>query len=72
MGDVVALPHWGSTVIPDVRGERRALQVTWHDRDDDVVVVSVWRDGTCAGSIRLSPESAATLIAALGDGLARR
>ena len=71
MGEVVALPLSRATVLPDVRGERRALQVTWHEQDD-VVVVSVWRCGRCAGSIRLSPEDAATLISALGDDLAPR
>lgn len=71
MGEVVALPLSSATVLPDVRGGHRALQVTWHDQDD-VVVVSVWRSGRCAGSIRLSPADAATLISALGDDLAPR
>ncbi|WP_407342871.1 hypothetical protein [Pengzhenrongella phosphoraccumulans] len=66
MGELVALPEWGSTVLPDARGGRRALQVTWHD---DVVVVSSWRDGRCAASIRLSPQDAAALIAVLAEGL---
>jgi hypothetical protein len=69
MGEVVALPLSRAIVRPDVRGERRALQVTWHEQDG-VVVVSVWRCGRCAGSIRLSPADAATLISVLGDDLA--
>lgn len=71
MGEVVALPLLGATVLPDVRGQRRALQVTWHEQDD-VVVVSVWRAGQCTASVRLSPEDAAALIGALADGLGRR
>lgn len=71
MGEVIALPLPGTTVLPDVRGECRALQVTWHERDD-VFVVSVWRSGQCVASARLTPANAAVLISALGDGLARR
>lgn len=74
MGDVVALPlpgRPGSTSLPDVRGEHRALQVTWHD-EDDVVVVSTWRFGRCVSSVRLTPDEAAALIATLAQGLARR
>lgn len=71
MGDVVMLPLRGSTALPDVRGQQRALQVTWHERDD-VVVVSTWRAGSCVASVRLAPAQAAALIAALADGLAAR
>ena len=71
MGEVVALPLSRATALPDVRGEHRALEVTWHEQDD-VVVVSVWRSGRGAGSIHLSPADAATLISALGDDLAPR
>jgi hypothetical protein len=71
MGEVLAFPLQGTTVLSDVRGQGRALQVTWHEHDD-VFVVSVWRSGQCAGSIRLTPQDAATLIGSLGEGLARR
>lgn len=74
MGDVVALPlpgRSGSASLPDARGEHRALQVTWHD-EDDVVVVSTWRFGRCVSSVRLTPDEAAALIATLAEGLARR
>lgn len=71
MGDVVAMPLRGSTALPDARGEQRALQVTWHDRDD-VVVISTWRAGSCVATVRLDPGQASALIAALADGLARR
>ena len=71
MGEVIALPLAGTTALPDVRGEHRALQVSWHERDD-VFVVSIWRAGTCSATVRLAPGDAAELIGALADGLARR
>jgi hypothetical protein len=70
MGDVAALPLGRSVALPDVRGDR-ALQVTWHD-DRGVVVVSLWRDGRCAGTVRLDPAEAAAMIAALAEGLERQ
>lgn len=70
MGDVVALPLPGATALPDVRGEHRALQVTWHERDG-VFVVSTWRHGQCVASVRLAPAEAASLVAVLADGLAQ-
>lgn len=71
MGELIALPLSGSTVLPDARGEHRVLQVTWHP-DDDVFVVSTWRAGQCVASTRLTPTNAAALISALSEGLARR
>jgi hypothetical protein len=69
MGEVAALPLGRSVALPDVRGDR-ALQVTWHD-DRGVVVVSLWRDGRCAGTVRLDRAEAAAMIAALAEGLER-
>ena len=71
MGEVLALPLVGTTALPDVRGERRGLQVSWHERDD-VFVVSIWRAGSCVATVRLAPAEAAVLIASIADGLARR
>lgn len=71
MGDVIAFPLAGSASLPDVRGQHRALQVTWHD-DGAVVVVSTWRFGRCVATVRLTPEDAAALISALAAGLAQR
>ncbi len=65
------LPLSRTTALPDVRGGHRALQVTWHERDD-VFVVSTWRDGECVASARLAPAEAAALIGALAEGLADR
>lgn len=69
MGDVIALPLPGAVALPDVRGERRALQVTWHERDQ-VMVLSIWRTGSCVATVHLAPGEAAALIGALADGLA--
>ena len=71
MGDVIALPLPGAVALPDVRGEHRAMQVTWHERDS-VFVVSMWRSGCCVASVHLAPVEAAALIGALADGLAGR
>lgn len=69
MGDVIALPLAGGTALPDVRGEHRALQVSWHDRDG-LFVLSTWRLGQCVASVRLSRSEAAALIGVLASGLA--
>ena len=71
MGEVIALLQAGTAVVPDARGQHRALQVTWHERGD-VFVVSLWRAGRCTGTVHLSPADAAALISALAEGLARR
>ena len=71
MGEVIALSMVGTAALPDVRGEHRALQVRWHERDD-VFVVSIWRAGTCSATVRLAPADAAALIGSLAEGLARR
>jgi hypothetical protein len=71
MGDVIALPLPGAVALPDVRGQHRALQVTWHERDD-MFVVSAWRTGACVASVHLAPSEASALIAALAEGLASR
>jgi hypothetical protein len=71
MGEVIAMPLVGAAALPDVRGDHRALQVRYHERDD-VFVLSVWRGGECGGTVRLSPQDAAALIGTLAEGLARR
>lgn len=71
MGEVIALPLAGTAALPDVRGQHRALQVSWHERDD-VFVVSIWKAGVCGGTVRLSPEDAAALVGTLAQGLAGR
>lgn len=71
MGEVVVLPLAGAAALPDVRGEHRALQVSWHPTDD-VFVVSVWRFGRCVATVRLAPKDAAALVGTLAEGLAQR
>ena len=70
MGEVIALPLAGSAALPDVRGQHRALQVTWHAQDR-VFVVSTWRFGRCVASVRLDPVAAGELVGTIADGLAR-
>ena len=36
----------------------------------ELIVLSVWRAGTCVGTFRLSPGAVADLVAGLTDGLA--
>jgi hypothetical protein len=71
MGDVIALPLPGAVALPDVRGQHRALQVTWHEHGE-VFVLSSWRAGSCVASVHLAPAEASALIAALAEGLAGR
>ena len=52
----------------DDRGEQRTLRLTWH-REVDLVVLSLWREGTCIGTFRLRVTEVPALIAALQAGL---
>lgn len=45
-------------LMVDERGS--ALRATWHD-DERVLVLSVWHDGECAGSVRLAEDEVARL-----------
>jgi len=67
MPPVRPLPQTGSVFIDD-RGGDRALRVTWHP-ENDVVVLSLWRDNVCAGSFRVPAAEVPALIAALASGL---
>lgn len=55
--------------IRDVRGPERALRVTAH-ADAGFLVLSTWRDGTCVGTVRVTPTEAAELMSSLAHGLA--
>ena len=59
-------PH--GEVFLDARGQGRALRLTWH-HEADVVVLSLWRDRTCAGTFRLSTTDVDDFVDALVDGL---
>jgi hypothetical protein len=63
---VIPLPSHGRWA-EDHRGEGRAVRVATH-RETGPIVLSVWR--ACIGTVRLSPQTAADLVAGLTDGLA--
>ena len=68
MGRIVALPARGE-VVADARGGGRALRVSWH-HEDGVVVLSLWHDDLCTGTVRVAAEDVPAVVAALTDGLA--
>jgi hypothetical protein len=55
-------------VFLDTRGGGRAMRLTWH-HEADLVVLSLWRDGSCAGTFRLSRADVNEFVDALVDGL---
>ena len=61
---VVPVPQ---EVVIDDRGH--ALRATWH-RDQRVLVLSTWHNGTCMSSVRLAPTDAARLGACIMAALA--
>jgi hypothetical protein len=67
-GQVLAFPASGE-IIPDQRGDGRWMRVTWH-HDADVVVLSLWRETGCIGTMRLDRSQVPELVTALVDGLA--
>jgi len=67
-GQLLALPASGA-VLPDQRGGSRWMRVTWHE-EDDLVVLSIWHDGTCTATLRLARAEVPALVSALVDGLA--
>jgi hypothetical protein len=65
---VLSLPE-GVEMFSDARGEQRSMRLTWH-HESDLVVLSLWRDGSCVGTLRLPREDVPRLIGALTAGLA--
>ncbi len=61
------LPAAGE-VFADARGPERALRVSWH-AEADTVVLSLWRNGVCAGTFRLSLDDVPDLVSVLRGGL---
>ena len=55
-------------ILLDERGEGRALRVTWH-HEAGVVVLSVWRQDRCSGTVRLAAEDVPALLTVLAEGL---
>ena len=71
MSHVAPLPAAGEVFI-DARGSGRALRVSWHRLGpvgNDLVVLSLWRGGTCTATFRLPVEDVPDLVAALQEGL---
>jgi hypothetical protein len=61
------LPSTGG-VFPDARGDARELRVSWH-AEVGVVVLSLWRAGTCSGTFRLAIADVPALIDVLRAGV---
>jgi hypothetical protein len=59
-----------SVTFTDTRGPDRTLQVSWHDDGAGLVVLSLWRDGTCTASFRLPRDGASELADLLLTALA--
>lgn len=55
-------------VFLDARGKGRALRLSWHP-EADIVVLSLWRDTTCAGTFRMPHADVGVFIDTLIDGL---
>jgi len=66
--DVLALPSSGE-LLADARGGGRWMRVTWHD-EADLVVLSLWRHGSCVSTMRLDRSQVPDLVNALVGGLA--
>lgn len=64
----VAPAPLGAEFFLDARGGARSLRVRWH-REENLVVLSLWRGDECSGSFRLTVEEVPPLIEALRAGL---
>jgi hypothetical protein len=68
MAERAELEQSRGDVFLDARGAGRAMRLSWHP-EADVVVLSLWREETCAGTFRMPHEDVAAFIDALIDGL---
>jgi hypothetical protein len=59
-----------SAMFADARGAGRTLRVSWHDQGAGLVVLSLWRDGTCTASFRLARDDVGAFADVLLRGLA--
>lgn len=69
MGVVRPIPTLGG-VFPDLRGQGRALRVSWH-AEDGLVVLSLWDGPRCTGTVRLASADVPALMEALAAGYER-
>jgi hypothetical protein len=67
MRSATPLPSNGAA-FSDLRGEGRALRVSWH-ADAGTVVLSIWRDRRCVASFRLPADEVPALLEVLRTGL---
>jgi hypothetical protein len=67
MSSATPLPRTGE-VFFDARGDQRALRLSWHP-DADVMVLSLWSQGTCTATFRLAAPDVESFIEALARGL---
>ncbi|SFL43544.1 hypothetical protein [Geodermatophilus ruber] len=65
---VLPLPVRGRWVW-DAHDKARAVRVSTHAAAG-LLNLSLWRDETCVGTVKLRPDEVARLVAALTDGLA--
>jgi hypothetical protein len=65
VGDVIPIPSLGD-VFEDVRGDHRALRISYHT-DRGVVVMSLWAGPVCRGSFRMAAADIDRLQATLDD-----
>jgi hypothetical protein len=68
MADHAELEQARGDVFLDARGNGRAMRLSWHP-EADVVVLSLWREETCAGTFRMPHEDVGAFIDALVDNL---
>jgi hypothetical protein len=66
MAEIVPFPASSREVFLDTRGGHRALRVSWHG-DAGVVVLSLWRGGTCTGSFRMPASDVPALLRSLSE-----
>ncbi|NEK56284.1 hypothetical protein GCU56_00145 [Geodermatophilus sabuli] len=66
---VLSLPS-RSRWVWDARDRTRAVRVSAH-AEVGLLNLSLWRDETCVGTVKLQPDEVASLVAALTDGLAQ-
>jgi hypothetical protein len=68
---VVSAPGGHRAVLRDSRSRSRVLRASWH-HEVGLLVLSLWREDACVGTVRLSPREAARLAEVIGAGLAEQ
>jgi len=68
MGDHAEFENARGDVFLDARGNGRAMRLSWHP-EADVVVLSLWREETCAGTFRMPHQDVGAFVDALVDSL---